>query len=548
MLLQRITFCGPAMLGVRHVGDVASRNLLSAAVVAASPRRIRATFGTYPRPVSQQQRGWVHRRRLIGVPPSVYRGASTWPHTRMCSHEMGAVRDVLSSSLSYSSPFHSPHGVRFTLLSAPLSAFTVGAALTAKGGAALGSSTDRLRCCSRRRFASSASSRGGADAARDFYSVLGGIQRSASQAEVKKAYRQQALAWHPDRHQKDRKLAEARFREIAEAYEVLSDPSKRREYDAAEQLRRAGGGPYSGGYDSSGPTAGPRGYAGSSPFPRSAGVGGFTVRHMTPEEAAELFASTFGELLGALGASRGANRNARAPGGAAPPPFFGRSSGSLGPDVLEDLLRSFGAPPGSSSSSTSTSSSSYYYGGSSEGGGGGGAAGGTVSVQRRVFQRGGRMIERTVQTWRSPDGRVHEQVAERELGGNGGSPHSYSPSSSSNTNSNGIHFGSGVGGPGRGGGGSASSPDSEGSSSSSNHNRQSSWGDANSQSRRSSGGGNAGPLTPITRVMQSIWKSDIVELFRRVALYAVAKFGTRMIASFLRRFTSVVVRRLFFRK
>ncbi len=65
---------------------------------------------------------------------------------------------------------------------------------------------------------------------RDYYEVLG-VDRSATRDEIKRAYRQLALKYHPDRN-KSPDAAE-RFREIAEAYAVLSDDAKRREYDAS---------------------------------------------------------------------------------------------------------------------------------------------------------------------------------------------------------------------------------------------------------------------------------------------------------------------------
>ena len=64
---------------------------------------------------------------------------------------------------------------------------------------------------------------------RDFYEILG-IERDASQDEIKKSYRKEALKHHPDRTPGD-KDAEQRFKEAAEAYEVLSDPQKRGRYD-----------------------------------------------------------------------------------------------------------------------------------------------------------------------------------------------------------------------------------------------------------------------------------------------------------------------------
>ncbi|MBW1720910.1 MAG: DnaJ domain-containing protein [Deltaproteobacteria bacterium] len=64
---------------------------------------------------------------------------------------------------------------------------------------------------------------------KDYYKILG-VSRSASQDEIKKAYRKLALKYHPDRN-KDKKDAEERFKEISEAYAVLSDPEKKKQYD-----------------------------------------------------------------------------------------------------------------------------------------------------------------------------------------------------------------------------------------------------------------------------------------------------------------------------
>lgn len=64
----------------------------------------------------------------------------------------------------------------------------------------------------------------------EYYDLLE-IQKSATEEDVKKAYRKQALKWHPDKNPENREAAEARFKEIAEAYEVLSNKEKRELYD-----------------------------------------------------------------------------------------------------------------------------------------------------------------------------------------------------------------------------------------------------------------------------------------------------------------------------
>lgn len=88
--------------------------------------------------------------------------------------------------------------------------------------------------------------------AKDLYSVLG-VEKNASQEELKKAYRQKSKEWHPDKHKGDAKV-ESKFKEINEAYEVLGDEAKRRNYDRTGSTGGPGhtGGSGQGGFDFSG--------------------------------------------------------------------------------------------------------------------------------------------------------------------------------------------------------------------------------------------------------------------------------------------------------
>jgi len=101
----------------------------------------------------------------------------------------------------------------------------------------------------------------------DFYQTLG-ITKSASPAEIKKAYRKLALQYHPDRNKE--KDAEGKFKEVTKAYEVLSDPKTRQTYDQfghAAFEQGAGRGPFGG-------AGGPFGGAQGGPFSYTYSTGG----------------------------------------------------------------------------------------------------------------------------------------------------------------------------------------------------------------------------------------------------------------------------------
>ena len=89
-------------------------------------------------------------------------------------------------------------------------------------------------------------------AKQDYYEILG-VSKTAEEREIKKAYKRLAMKYHPDRNQGD-KEAEAKFKEIKEAYEILTDAQKRAAYDqyghaAFEQGGMGGGGGFGGGAD-----------------------------------------------------------------------------------------------------------------------------------------------------------------------------------------------------------------------------------------------------------------------------------------------------------
>jgi len=93
----------------------------------------------------------------------------------------------------------------------------------------------------------------------DYYDILG-VSKGATQPEIKTAYRKQALEWHPDKHKENKGAAEKRFKEINEAYQILSDTDKRKAYD------QFGHAAFSPGAAPGGAPGGFSGFGGQSPF------------------------------------------------------------------------------------------------------------------------------------------------------------------------------------------------------------------------------------------------------------------------------------------
>ena len=77
---------------------------------------------------------------------------------------------------------------------------------------------------------------------KDYYKLLD-LNRDADPDSIKKAYRKQALRWHPDKNQDNREVAEEKFKDVAEAYDVLSDPQKKAVYDQYGEEGLKGGPP-----------------------------------------------------------------------------------------------------------------------------------------------------------------------------------------------------------------------------------------------------------------------------------------------------------------
>ncbi|KAJ2888810.1 Molecular chaperone (DnaJ super) [Coemansia asiatica] len=144
---------------------------------------------------------------------------------------------------------------------------------------------------------------------KDYYAILG-VSKTASEDELKKAYRKLALKWHPDRHKDDKEAAEKKFKDISEAYEVLSDKNKRQIYDQFGEEGLKGGVPPGGGASGFPGHGGAGGFPGGATFSFSSGGsgGGFSGFH--PSNPEDIFAQLFGGM-GGMGGMGGHGRGAQ---------------------------------------------------------------------------------------------------------------------------------------------------------------------------------------------------------------------------------------------
>ncbi|KAK5849567.1 hypothetical protein PBY51_013893 [Eleginops maclovinus] len=201
----------------------------------------------------------------------------------------------------------------------------------------------------------------------EYYQTLG-VQKNASQDDIKKAYRKLALKWHPDKNPDNKDEAEKRFKEISEAYEVLSDEDKKNTYDRYGKEGLSGGG---------------RGERGGGGHYNHFGGSGFTFRN--PDDVfreffggRDPFADFFGDdpFDDHFGESRSRHRGQSR----------GRTGGSLfgfgsfpafGPGIsgFDSGFGSFGNMGGGFASFSSSSFGGSGIGGIGGGGGGGGGGG-----------------------------------------------------------------------------------------------------------------------------------------------------------------------------
>lgn len=202
---------------------------------------------------------------------------------------------------------------------------------------------------------------------KDYYKILG-VSKDADEDTLKKAYKKAALKWHPDRNKDNIETANKKFKEVGEAFEVLSDKNKRAVYDQFGEEGLKGGGPPPGA-DGAGGFGGFPGGAGGGFGGFSGGAGGRTFTFtsggpgmgggmggFSPSDPNDIFASIFG--------------------GASPFGGMGGSMGGMGMGGMEDM---FGGAAGGGGRKKA---SGGMPGGFSFGGPGAGAGGPTAADEK----------------------------------------------------------------------------------------------------------------------------------------------------------------------
>jgi DnaJ family protein B protein 4 len=138
---------------------------------------------------------------------------------------------------------------------------------------------------------------------KDYYKILG-VDKQATDEELKKAYRRLAVKHHPDKNPDNKEAAEEKFKEISEAYDVLSDKDKRQVFDAYGEEGLKGGAPPPGAAADAAdgmPGGMSGGMPGGSTYFHFGGPGGASYSGMDSARAANLFASLFGQNPEAFG-------------------------------------------------------------------------------------------------------------------------------------------------------------------------------------------------------------------------------------------------------
>ncbi|KAF7726136.1 hypothetical protein EC973_009028 [Apophysomyces ossiformis] len=133
---------------------------------------------------------------------------------------------------------------------------------------------------------------------KDYYAILG-VPKDADDEAIKKAYRKQALKWHPDRNKDNAEQAKIKFQEIGEAFEVLSDKNKRAVYDQYGEEGLKGGPPPSSGGAGGFPGGFNFGGApGGTTFTFTSGPGGGGFKPFRPSDADDIFKHFFSSFGG----------------------------------------------------------------------------------------------------------------------------------------------------------------------------------------------------------------------------------------------------------